>query len=388
LERSESLATSWPFLLFGLAGVTAVGVLSGRAPAPGMAASTPVPAESRQETSNASNENFLGVRPALEILADHLGVPPDIGRRALNARWTADEIRARDIKKPTHVQDEADRLADDPDLAVDGETRLQTSRLATLSVPELKGPANARRQELLDQLTSGQETRALLAAVQRRLGLKPRLAGEPGCVPAADTPTGEADPERRQCPELKIVIATMPDYVDSYSAWIFDRNLDGIQRAAGALRYVLDRFHLPDWDPDAPSGKVRGGRHEVEPGVILYRGFDRDRKVERLLLVLMPLETATAGIQKRAFLSAAALAHEMAPREPLRVLGPSFSGSSLSLRFAMQAALQEKMVLTQEPAILVRSGSATNPDNKKVLEHAYCASADPEAICATGLVDF
>ena len=162
----------------------------------------------------------------------------DVGRSALNARWTAEEIRARGIKDPTRVQAVADRLADDPDLAVDEEPRLKTRRMATLSVPELKGPANARRQELLDGLAREQENEALLAAVQRRLGLKAHLPGEPGCVPASKAQTGADGSRPRRCPDLRIVIATMPDYVTptargpSTATWT-------ASGAAGAMSYVL-----------------------------------------------------------------------------------------------------------------------------------------------------
>ncbi len=384
MERSDSLA---PLLLLGAAGITAATLFSGRAPAPSPVSQAPALAESRQETPAAPADFLLGVRPALEILAEHLGVPLDAGRRGVGARWIAEEMRARGPQEPKGVQDEADLLLVDAESALDKETDEETKatirRLSMLSVPELKGPGNARRQELLDQHTRELETRALLAAVQRRLGLKTALPDEPGCV-AGESP--DAGPRPRRCPELRIVIATMPDYVDSYSAWTFDRNLDGIQRAAGAMSYTLDRFYLPDWDPDAPSGRLKGERHGVEPGAILYQRYFKG--VRRLLLVLMPLETATAGVQKGAFLSAAALARQLTPGEPLRVLGPSFSGSSASLRLVVQEAFQKGLVLNKPSSVLIRSGSATGERNKRILGSRYCSSAEPGAPCTALIVDF
>jgi hypothetical protein len=387
MDRSEPLAKSLPLLLLGVAGVTAVTLLAGRGPTVSTATSPRAPAESRQETPTRSPGNLLGARPALEILAEYLGVPSDVGRLERDARWTAEEIRARNDKDTARPVVAAQRLA-----ASFGPTRAQEpdlGDLATLSVQELKDPAGVHRQELLDELARQQETEALLAAVQRRLGLQPALAGEPGCLAAADAPPPDPDPHRPRpvvCPELKVVVATMPDYVDSYGAWTFDRNLDGVQRAASAAGYVLDRFQLPDWDPE--SSKPKGERHRFEPGVILFRAWDRPREVRRLLLVLTPVETATAGIQKLAFLSAATLARELGAGDPLLVLGPSFSGSSPSLRIAMQEALHSRLVGPADRAILVRSGSATSRSNKRLLERPYCASRERGALCTTRLVDF
>lgn len=386
MDRSESLGKS--FLLFGVAGVAALTLIAGRGSTPGAAPSTQVPAESHKEAPTPSQEHLLGARAALELLAEHLGVSPDAGRRALGARWTAEETRARaGGEAPLR---EADQLATDLGLGPKDPSSVAILSLATMSAPELKGPAGTRRQQLLDESARLLETRALLGAVQRRLGLAKALPGEPSCVPAADAPAPdpEAGPRPRPmvCPELQVVVATMPDYVDSYGAWTFDRNLDGVQRAASAAGYVLDRFHLPDWDPE--SSRPKGERHRFEPGAILFRAWDRTREVRRLLLVLMPVETATAGIQKLAFLSAATLAHELAATDPLLVLGPSFSGSSPSLRMAIQEALHGNLVGPSDGAILVRSGSATNPSNKRLLERHYCTSKEAGAVCTTLLVDF
>ena len=310
MERSDSLAGSWPLVLFGVAGVTAATLFSGRAPAPGLVAPTPPRVESRQETPAAPAAS-LGVRPALEILAEHLGVSPDAGQRSVTARLMAEEIRARGIKEPKDVQAEADLMLDD---AGPRSTRDEGDHPPPVDAvrsgaqgPGQRATAGASRPAHPRAFDPGPAGRRAAPA-----GPAAPLPDEPGCVAGQpQARPGRRGPRPRRCPELLIVIATMPDYVDSYSAWTFDRNLDGIQRAAGAMSYAstgsTSRTGIPT-PRRASSGRaprVRAGRHPVS-------GL-RSGGARRLLLVLMPLETATAGIQKRAFLSAAALAHELTP---------------------------------------------------------------------------
>jgi hypothetical protein len=185
--------------------------------------------------------------------------------------------------------------------------------------------------------------------------------------------------------EVKFLIALMPDYVDSNSAWMFDGYLDAVQRAAGSARFVLDRFYLPDWSPERGAESAAGpGRraHETEPGVVLFRGTLRpaqEAAAEKrgedhadLLVVLVPTETATSGVHVESFLSAAALAAVWNEAEPLRVLGPCFSGSTPSLVRALNEAenrhLLPKNVEAGDPLVRIIAGSASALANKARLE--------------------
>src|SRR5262245_24085409 len=109
--------------------------------------------------------------------------------------------------------------------------------------------------------------------------------------------------------QLNQLIATIPDPKASRLDYLFDRNLDAIQRAVEAAGYVLDRFDLP-WDSRKMSPQVHGAKSEQDyrqdPGVILFRKMIRKStdKSHKLLLLYLVGETPTTGIHKAAFLSA------------------------------------------------------------------------------------
>jgi hypothetical protein len=182
---------------------------------------------------------------------------------------------------------------------------------------------------------------------------------------------------------VEFLIATLPDYVDSSSGWSFDATLDAVQRAAGAAGYVLDRFYLPDWIPgDDTSEHASATRHETEPGLVLFRRIT-PTGVTEILAVFVIAETPTAGVHEAAFLNAAeaiAAWYEASPppdRTELRILGPTFSGASLSLRLAIQAFLARHPAWPQSVRVL--SGSATNRGNQELLTFSS-PSPDPSGV--------
>src|SRR5262245_28213021 len=69
--------------------------------------------------------------------------------------------------------------------------------------------------------------------------------------------------------DLRILLATVPDPMDSGLAHLFDRQVASIQRALERSDYVLDRFNLP-WSnkPDNPKTDadklVKGGKEIAE----------------------------------------------------------------------------------------------------------------------------
>lgn len=145
--------------------------------------------------------------------------------------------------------------------------------------------------------------------------------------------------------ELKIVIATLPDWINSNSRWTFDPMLSAVQSAASVAGYHLTSFYLPDWDPSArdPSSPSRphGARplNESEPGAVLFRRWVRGDPPRRghmdLLLVLVVGESAISGVYKESMTTALDLALHwrlLAGTGPVEILGPSFSGSRTSLR--------------------------------------------------------
>lgn len=186
---------------------------------------------------------------------------------------------------------------------------------------------------------------------------------------------------------VDFVIATVPDPIDSQLPYLFDSSLESIRLAARADGFVLDRSYLP-WSRrpqarDSSSQTPRRPWHE-EPGVLLFRRRnpkqdgaelpsaappDSKPPEVNLLAVLLVGETPTAGIHKEAFAKALKDMAETRklkgiqadPGCPIRVLGPSFTGSATSLRLAIDKWLKqtEPECKKTSPRVEVISGTAT-----------------------------
>jgi len=178
---------------------------------------------------------------------------------------------------------------------------------------------------------------------------------------------------------VESLIATVPDPIDSRLDHQFDRALDAIQRAIGAAGYTFDRHWLP-WDksktaapailPADPRTAQMATRHLRDPGVILFRGS------KGLLLLFLVGETPTGGIHRVAFQNALRQIEELprrvgskteepAQKEPLRILGPSFSGSDDSLAILLKGWIDGQK---PPPEVRIVSGSATSIDKDELLK--------------------
>ena len=168
---------------------------------------------------------------------------------------------------------------------------------------------------------------------------------------------------------MRFVIATLPDYVDGNSGWDADQRIEAIQRAAADAGYASDRFYLPDWTPERPAGEpsVHAKHHDVEPGALLFRRFRMGRasgageEEKSVLVVLFATETATTGVHGEALLAAVALATAWNPDDALRLIAPSYSGSSASLRANLEKALAKDLL---PPRVGIISGSVTGLWNR------------------------
>jgi hypothetical protein len=193
----------------------------------------------------------------------------------------------------------------------------------------------------------------------------------PQAKPGFVDPDGYPDKEVLGQYDPRVMIATVPDPVDSGSGYRFDSVVDTIQRAAEARGYVLDRYYYP-WraektqgpPPTGPvEGPVRGKASaapntppvterprvwERQPGMLLFRGkfppsprgsgAGSEHRRTKLLIVFLVGETATAGIHRVALRkSLGFLDHYQLPsRQPVGILGPFFSGSQVSLALTLQ----------------------------------------------------
>ena len=104
--------------------------------------------------------------------------------------------------------------------------------------------------------------------------------------------------------QIQFLIATAPDPASSRLPHFFDSFLESLESATEASGYVLDRFALP-WRQRREAAEDSGPRwrqtlYETVPGLILFR----DPAGHNLLLVFVVGETPTTGIHKDALFSA------------------------------------------------------------------------------------
>lgn len=186
--------------------------------------------------------------------------------------------------------------------------------------------------------------------------------GKAGGRPAADTF------------DVGILIATLPDPFDSHLDWSFDADLEAIRRAFETSDYVVDRFWLPGPRDSVPRGA--GGRplalREVRPGVILFRGSHQAAR--RLQILYLVPELPTRGIYKEALWAAleerrALFRQSSLPLRPdsvgpIRIIGPTFSGTALSLRLVLRQWLAQH----NRDSVDIVSGSATSVGNLQTFD--------------------
>jgi hypothetical protein len=175
--------------------------------------------------------------------------------------------------------------------------------------------------------------------------------------------------------QLDILIAIVPDPVESNSGYHFDDVVDAIQRAMETQGYVQDQVWFP-WPTSAAPARSRrspidvqvktpawakllslsiqpekddGPWHEHEPGTLLFRrNLVHEGRDPQLVLVCLVGDTATRGMHKEAFTQSLDLikksrAYRSSDQKEVRILGPAFSGSQTSLEMAVKAACQKEV---------------------------------------------
>jgi hypothetical protein len=225
-------------------------------------------------------------------------------------------------------------------------------------------------------------------------------AGSKGCVPESRSqPESKSQPgsmwgvPRDKASHIRFVIATVPDPVRSHLSLFFDRTIDAIQQAAQAEDYAFAVAGMP-WDgnpheesPDLDmrlAADIYQREKEKLPGLMIFRKFvpEKEKKslakcdtepLERtdVLFVFVVGETPTGGIHKTQFKNALKIAREIKEGKPfeiekprsnkseggsLEILGPTFSGSLLSL----SELLGEPGIIEEYGKVLIRSGTVTS----------------------------
>ncbi len=205
---------------------------------------------------------------------------------------------------------------------------------------------------------------------RRRIGCPPVLANRDCAARAAIRDT------------LQVLIASVPDPVDSHLDWAYDAYLEALRRSMGTAGYVPDRYWLPS-AADSVQMVVAGGAqtdtqrvtlHEYYPGVLLFRSVDPAQ--HKLALLYLVNELPTTGEHKEAFLTAvrerklllsdsSLFVVPTQVRDTLLVAGPIFSGAASSLRLAIDDAI--RFVDRGLRGVRIVTGSATNNRNLTTL---------------------
>jgi hypothetical protein len=199
-----------------------------------------------------------------------------------------------------------------------------------------------------------------------------RLPGS--CYKAGQVPNGQIP---QAWPQVRFAIATVPNPVSTHLALLFDRTVEAIQQAAQDERYTYDDSWFP-WEAttkdysfllDQQAAEELQKIQQDQPGVMVFRqglfNETADSPYKSGLVVFLVGEKPTGGIDDKQFdnaLAWTALLREISDTQPLRILGPTFSGSLPSL----QRALEQDLVADHyvgykgQPQIHVSSGTVSS----------------------------
>lgn len=188
-----------------------------------------------------------------------------------------------------------------------------------------------------------------------------------------------------EIPTTRPLIVTLPDPVDSHLRREFDIFLDtlrlafeeGIEQTTSEgteiIPYSMDRFFLP-WS--LSTGGEQSSVHRHHPGILLFRKGTQSDYGEELLVVFLVGETPTWGVQSGALLQALRQAAELTERRPnvveLPIIGPTYSGSTSSLKRAIDSWWAETVNSRRAESprhfkLQVISGTATADVNSAVM---------------------
>jgi hypothetical protein len=178
------------------------------------------------------------------------------------------------------------------------------------------------------------------------------------CYEKEDAPTAQPrQVARDKVPQLKFVIALLPDPVHTHLPVLFDQFATAVQEGAQDEKYDFDGSWLP-WDDDDRHYPLLADekivnyekeRKEDQPGIILFRKtLPCDKTSGKVpcepvskgyfegLAVFVVGEDATHGIHRDQFRNAVAWLRALEPKTAddcarVAILGPTFSGSLPSL---------------------------------------------------------
>jgi hypothetical protein len=189
---------------------------------------------------------------------------------------------------------------------------------------------------------------------------------------------------------VRVAIATVPDPVQTNMQLDFDRTIDGIQLAAESAGYVIDRYWLP-W-PLAPSieyadyfSRKAALRDEQEkqkqPGLLLFRWNREPRQGKPdALFVFLVSDTPTTGVNGRQFENALDYIGDVCgpatncAKNPITIIGPSFSGSLASLRHLTKHRLKDFCAYSGTVSSSSAASAQSLPTKEEMRKADWCSA--------------
>jgi hypothetical protein len=286
-----------------------------------------------------------------------------------------------------------------------------TAARASDAAAPVRSPAMELLRRYLNEVRGEDSAKAPEFEFSSRLSLPDRSRAEltvrfssPTETSAAGVPAGESEEEKRfrELKEeltklrndhpftMRCLVATVPDPIDSHLQLMFDAELAAVTRACEQHGYVLDRYELP-WSRELRERPVTGRpdvRKYRHPGAVLFRKSRDHVETDEgetcdLLMLLLVGEIPTGGVRKSSLCSALDFVAAWdqtshgsleSHRLSVKLLGPSFSGSSPSLRWSVFDWRKNRhLACHTDVEVAIVSGSATAESNRALLT----SRADP-----------
>jgi hypothetical protein len=171
--------------------------------------------------------------------------------------------------------------------------------------------------------------------------------------------------------EVSFLLATVPDPIHSRLSLFTDSSIQAIERAAtdAGWRFVAqwmpwnDKADPDEKDPtDRREQRADLSLQEKQPGAMVFR-LPGPGNNNKLLVVFLAGETPTAGINPAQFQLALAYMDAVNRPDEVRIQGPSFSGSFISLT--------RLLVHDRARNYRIRSATATNNRAETTLEKEF-----------------
>ncbi len=189
----------------------------------------------------------------------------------------------------------------------------------------------------------------------------------------ADDSTAPTRVEFRGEKKPTFLIAMVPNPISTHLPLSFDRTVEIIQQAAQDNRYQYESSWLPWNEPkdysslaDEQTGEESQDDQEKQPGVLIFRSSSNqvaDEGGEGGLVVFVVSELPTGGINQEEFDNATEWMQQLgglSKESEIKILGPSFSGSMVSLYRSLQYESQK--FTSNKPIFRIFSGSVSSTE--------------------------